>query len=91
MCSRYNLRLTKNVVVMICTYLCEFVVCMYVAALLLKLIANVLQIRRRPYILLVKTYEGIHRYLLGNTIERYKAAIGSFYSVTYRLICRRKP
>ena len=28
---------------------------------------------------------------MGNTIESYRAAIGSFYSVTHRLICRRAP
>ena len=28
---------------------------------------------------------------MGNTIESYRAAIGSFYSVTDRLICRRAP
>ena len=28
---------------------------------------------------------------MGNTIESYRAAIGSFYSVTHRLICPRAP
>ena len=28
----------------------------------------------------------LHCYLMGNTIESYRAAIGSFYSVTHRLI-----
>ena len=42
------------VFVLICTCLCDFFVCMYVATLLLKLIGT--RIRRRSHLLLMKTY-----------------------------------
>ena len=91
-----TIQLSTNRKCFLC-YLCLFwfvrvcvIFCMYVCGnTVFEIIGT--RIRRRSHLMLMKTYVYITLLPMGNTIESYRAAIGSFYSVTDRLIFRRAP